>query len=179
MQCNAAEHLTIARSWARGFIIGAHDTAGGTPTATNPDGRLRIGYIFGEFRNNSIAGLVADLVEHHDRQRIEIYGYSWSHDDGSDVRQRLIGAFDNFVDLRTFSNIDSARQIRDDAIDVLIDLNGYNQDARPLILANRPAPVQVSFLAYPGTMGAPFMDYIIADPLVLPMDQQPHYDEKI
>lgn len=180
MQCTPADRLAIAQNWARGFVVSTRaDATSGAVRATNPEGRLRIGYMSSDFRDHPSAGPVADLVERHDRKRFEVFAYCWSHDDNSDVRSRLTGAFDNFVDLHTFSNTDAARRIRDDGIDVLIDLKGYTPDARTLILASRPAPVQVSFLGYPATMGAPFIDYLIADPFVAPMDHASRYSEKL
>jgi protein O-GlcNAc transferase len=178
MHSSPADQLAFARSWARGFAAGARNV-GGAARATNPEGNLRVGYLFSDFHSHSLSGLVADIVEHHDRKRFGVMGYCWSHDDGSDAYQRLTGAFDNYVDLRTFSNADAARQIHNDGIDVLVDLKGYTPDARPLILASRPAPIQVNFLGFPGTMGAPFIDYIIADSFVVPMTHQAFYDEKI
>lgn len=178
MHSSPADQLAFARSWALGFAAGAR-SAGGTARATNPDGNLRIGYLFSDFHSQALSGLVADIVEHHDRKRFEVMGYCWAHDDGSDALQRLMGAFDNFVDIRTFSNSEAARQIHHDGIDVLVDLKGYTPDARPLILASRPAPIQVNFLGYSGTMGASFIDYIIADSFVVPMTHQAFYDEKI
>ncbi|MEJ2125856.1 MAG: tetratricopeptide repeat protein [Alphaproteobacteria bacterium] len=109
----------------------------------------------------------------------EIFAYSWGCDDGSELRARLTDSFDNFADIRQTSHGETISRIRDDGIDILVDLKGYTRDARTIIMASRPAPVQVNFLGYPGTMGADFIDYIIADPYVLPMDQQPFYDEKI
>ena len=181
MQCSPAGHLALARSWARGFAVkpGAGAAQTEPRAAINPEGRIRIGYLSSGFCSHPTAGLIAELIERHDRKRFEVFAYCWSHDDGSDMRQRLTGAFDSFADIRQFSQADSARRIRDDGIDILIDLKGYTPDARTLILANRPAPVQVNFLGYPGTMGARFIDYIIADPFVAPMVHQPYFDEKI
>lgn len=178
MQCTPADQLALARAWAHGFSLGAKPQAAPS-IAVNPAGRIRIGYLSSDFFNHATARMIAGLIEHHDRNRFEIFAYSWAHDDGSDVRQRLTGAFDSFADIRQFSHAETVRRIREDGIDILIDVKGYTRDARTVVMANHPAPVQVNFLGYPATMGAPFIDYIIADPFVLPMDQQQHFDEKI
>ena len=95
------------------------------------------------------------------------------------MRARLVSAFEHFVDLRTVSHGDAARRIHADGIDILVDLKGYTSGARTAILAPRPAPIQVNFLGYPGTMGADFVDYVLADATVAPMADQPQYAEKI
>ena len=115
------------------------------------------------------ASLIAELLERHDRRRFEVFGYCFSPDDGSDVRKRLLAAFDAHVDVRRLSHAQAARRIHEDRIDILVDLKGYTKDARTEILAHRPAPVQVNFLGYPGSMGADFIDYILADAFVAPM----------
>ncbi len=179
MAGSPSARLALARSWARGFVTKPSAVLTAPRFTVNPEGRIRIGYFSSGFFAHPTAGLVAELAERHDRERFEVFAYCWSADDGSDMRQRLTEAFDHFADIRQFSHADSARRIRDDGIDILVDLKGYKPDARPLILAHRPAPVQVSFLGYPGTMGTRFMDYIIADPFVAPIGHQPYYDEKI
>lgn len=176
--CAPRDQLTLARSWAQGFALG-HKPAVAPSIAVNPGGRIRVGYLSSDFFNHATARLIAGLIEHHERERFEIFAYSWGHDDGSDMRARLTGAFDHFVDIRQFPQSEAVRRIRDDGIDVLLDVKGYARDARTAIMAARPAPVQVNFLGYPGTLGAPFIDYVIADPFVVPMDQQPYFDEKI
>jgi predicted O-linked N-acetylglucosamine transferase (SPINDLY family) len=108
-----------------------------------------------------------------------VFGYCYSIDDGSDMRKRLVAAFDRFVDVRTLSHADTAKRIREDGIDILVDLKGYTKDGRTEILVHRPAPVQVNFLGYPGTLGADFIDYIIADAFVAPTHTQAHFAEKI
>ncbi len=125
------------------------------------------------------AYLIAELIERHDRARFEVIGVSFGRDDGSDMRQRLAAAFDQFHDVRTESDRAIAQLLRDRAVDIAVDLKGYTQDSRPEILAFRPAPIQASYLGYPGTMGADFIDYIIADDTVAPPDQAAHYSEKI
>ncbi|HRW64226.1 MAG TPA: tetratricopeptide repeat protein [Candidatus Competibacter sp.] len=130
--------------------------------------RLRIGYVSADFRNHPTAHLMRGLFRLHDRERFETCIYALCGDDGSDYYQRIKADADRFVDLAGASNADIAARIHVDGIHILIDLMGYTAYARSEVFALQPAPVQVSYLGYPGTMGAPFMPYIIADPIVLP-----------
>ena len=126
--------------------------------------RIRIGYLSGDFHQHATARLMAELFERHDRDRFEVFAYSYGPDDGSPMRARLQSAFDRFVDIHARSHREAAEHIHGDKIDILIDLKGYTHQARPAISAYRPAPVQVSYLGYPATMGADFIDYIMVDP---------------
>jgi protein O-GlcNAc transferase len=144
-----------------------------------PGGRLRIGYVSTNFRAHAGAFLVIGLIEQHDRREFEVVGYSAGPDDGSNARARLASAFDRFVDISETGNWDAARLVRDDAIDVLVDLNGYQQGARTAIFAYRPAPIQIVFLGFPATTGTDFIDYIIVDPFVVPPDQQRFFSERL
>ncbi|QCO16764.1 tetratricopeptide repeat protein (plasmid) [Azospirillum brasilense] len=146
---------------------------------TGPRARLRVGYLSADFHEHATAALIAELIERHDRERVEPVGYSYGPDDGGRMRRRLAAGFDRLVDLTGCSHADAAARIRADGVDILVDLKGYTQHARPEITAHRPAPVQVQWLGYPGTMGAGFIDYVIGDPLVTPLDQQPFYTERI
>ena len=141
--------------------------------------RIRLAYISSDFRRHPVAYQIAGLIERHDRSRFEVLGLSLGADDGSDIRARLARSFDGFHDVRGKSDEDAARLLRDLEVDIAIDLNGHTQDARPGILAHRPAPVQVNYLGYPGTMGADFIDYVIGDGIVLPVDSQAFFAEKI
>ena len=122
---------------------------------------------------------MAGVFDHHDKSGYEIIALSYGPDDRSRTRSRIETASDRFIDLRENSDIQAAKVIRAMEIDILVDLNGYTGDMRTGILAFRPAPVQVNFLGYPGTMGSPYVDYIIADPVLIPESQQAHYSEKI
>jgi predicted O-linked N-acetylglucosamine transferase (SPINDLY family) len=144
-----------------------------------PGSRIRLGYLSSDFRVHAVSSLIAGVFEHHDRSRFEVLGYSTGPDDQSAMRTRVIHAFDRFVDLSKTGNDEAARLIHDDAIDILVDLNGFASGARTAILARRPAPIQVNYLGYPGTMGADFMDYIIGDGFVLPSDQQSFLSERV
>lgn len=143
-----------------------------------PNRKRRIGYFSADIAQHATSYLMAELFELHDRNRFEIYVYSFGPNDGSKIRQRIVDAVDNFVDIRDESYIDSARRIYQDRIDILVDLKGYTKYSRPQVLALRPAPVQVSYLGYPGTMGAEFIDYILVDQFITPPHQQNHYSER-
>ncbi|MFA4994585.1 MAG: tetratricopeptide repeat protein [Bdellovibrionales bacterium] len=169
------EQLRCARKWASKLTRG---TAFDHSRVRTP-GRIRIGYLSADFRRHATAYLMAELFERHDHARFEIFAYSYGYDDGSAIRQRLVRSFDHFTDLYSVSRSESAQRIYDDRIDILIDLKGYTGEARTEILVNRPAPIQVNYVGYPGTMGADFIDYIIADSFVAPKEHQPFFDEKI
>jgi protein O-GlcNAc transferase len=141
--------------------------------------KIRIAYLSGDFCEHATAYLTAGLFESHDRSNFEVFGISHGTDDQSAMRRRLASSFDRFFDVSERGDRDVARGLRELDIDILIDLKGHTRGARTEILALRPAPVQVNFLGYPGTMGASYMDYVIADATVLPYEQQPWYDEAI
>ncbi|MEO8300260.1 MAG: tetratricopeptide repeat protein [Rhizomicrobium sp.] len=141
--------------------------------------RIRIAYLSSDFRRHATADLIAGLIERHDRARFEIAAFSFGPDDGSAMRARLMRAFDQFHDVRPHGDDEVARQIREGGYDIAVDLKGHTEGARPGILAHRPCPVQISYLGFPGTVGAPWLDYILADATVLPLDRQPFYSEKI
>lgn len=143
------------------------------------DGVIKVGYLSSDFRDHSVGNLMVELIERHDRRRFVIFGYSLEDDDGGPMRQRLRSAFDGFVELGALSDSEAAGKIHEDSIDVLVDLNGFTRGQRLGILARRPAPVQASYLSYNGTGGHRFTDYLIADPVSVPMDLQEFYTEKI
>jgi predicted O-linked N-acetylglucosamine transferase (SPINDLY family) len=142
-------------------------------------GRIRLGYLSGDFHQHATAQLMAELFECHNRDRFEVFAYSYGPNDHSPLRARLERAFDRFVDVRALSHREAAERIHTDKVDILVDLKGYTHHARPMISAHRPAPVQVSYLGYPATMGADFIDYIIVDPFVVPIDQQAFFSERL
>lgn len=142
-------------------------------------GKIRIAYLSGDFRVHPVAYLIAELLERHDRSRFEVIAISFGPDDNSDLRARIAHACDRFHDVRIRNDQDVAALVRQAAIDIAVDLGGHTDHARPGILQLRPAPVAVNYLGFPGTMGADFIDYIIADAVVLPFTQQPWYAEQI
>lgn len=141
--------------------------------------KISVGYLSADFRQHPVSCLMAEVFELHDRSRFEVTAYSYGADDGSAMRKRLERAFDRFVDIRGDSYEQAARKIHEDRINILVDLTGYTQNNRSAILALRPAPVQVNYLGYPGTMGAEFVDYMIADNFTIPPGYEVHYTEKI
>ena len=141
--------------------------------------RIRIDYFSADFRNHPGAQLVVGLFEHHDKSRFEITALSYGPDDGSDLRNRIKSAAENFVDVRTMTDDEIAQFIRRREVDIVVDRNGLTQYNRFRVLSRRVAPVQVNFLGYPGTMGANWMDYIIADPAIIPEDHFQFYSEQV
>lgn len=141
--------------------------------------RIRIAYLSADFRGHAISHLVAELFEHHDRERFEIYGISYGPDDQSPLRARILASFDHVLDAQGMSDAEISDYIRQRDINIAVDLTGHTHQGRPWILASRPADIQINFLGYPGTIGVDFIDYVIADRHVLPLDTQPFYHEKI
>jgi predicted O-linked N-acetylglucosamine transferase (SPINDLY family) len=140
--------------------------------------RIRLGYLSADFHQHATARLMAELIENHDRARFEVFAYSYGVDDASPMRTRLRGAFDRFVDIGALPHREAAASIHADEVDILIELKGYTHGARPAIAALRPAPVQVSYLGFPATMGADFIDYILVDHFVVPEGQQAFFSER-
>ncbi len=143
------------------------------------EGKIRLGYLTSDFYDHSVAHVAAGFLERHDRDRFELTAFSCSPPYPSPIRERIVAAFDHFENLADADDQAIARLIRERDIDVLVYLSGYAYRARPGVLAWRPAPVQVNFLGYPGTMGAPYVDYLIADRHVIPQDETGFYDEQI
>jgi predicted O-linked N-acetylglucosamine transferase (SPINDLY family) len=144
-----------------------------------PGGRVRLAYASADFHNHATAHLAAGLFERHDRGRFEVIAYSYGIDDGSAYRARLAAAFDRFVDVRADTHRAIAERIARDGVDILVDLKGHTGEARPEIFALRPAPVQVNYLGYPGTTGAAFIDYIVADRVVIPEEDRRWFSERV
>ena len=141
--------------------------------------RIRIAYLSADFRQHPVGYLTAGLFEQHDRSQFEIIGVSFGIDDRSEIRKRIVTAFDEFHDVRIKNDKEIAKLLYNRQVDIAIDLMGHTRDSRLGIFAYRPAPIQVNFLGYPSTMGAKFIDYIIADKIVAPLEYQQFYTEKI
>ena len=141
--------------------------------------RIRLAYLSADFHQHPTAQLLAELFERHDRARFEVTGIAFGPDDGSVLRGRMKQAFDHFEDVRGKSDGEVAAWMKARETDIAVDLNGHTAGARTGIFAFRPAPVQVNYLVYPGTIGADFIDFVLADRIVLPADQQAVFREKI
>jgi protein O-GlcNAc transferase len=141
--------------------------------------RIRVAYLSADFCNHPVSILMAGVFESHDRNRFETMAISTGADDGSDMRARLIQSFDRFIDVREKSDAEIAGLLHGMQTDILIDLTGLTASARPGILAFRPAPVQVNYLGYAGSMGASYVDYVLADRFVIPDEQRSLYAESV
>ncbi|HXJ02867.1 MAG TPA: tetratricopeptide repeat protein [Micropepsaceae bacterium] len=174
---DAAAQLSVARHWVadrcppspgphwRGEIYG-HD-------------KIRIAYLSADFHAHATAFLIAGVFEHHDRARFEVTLVSFGRDDNSEMRTRLKRGGDRFIEAGDKADGDIALLLRQMEIDIAADLKGFTQDSRPGVFALRPAPVQVNYLGHPGTMGADYMDYILADDIVIPPDHRRYYSESV
>jgi protein O-GlcNAc transferase len=141
--------------------------------------RIRLAYLSADFNNHVVARMIAGVFEHHDKARFETIGISLGLDDDSPMRARIKGAFDRFVDVSDKTDSDAAAMLRDMEADISVDLTGLTRGSRPGILALRPAPVQVNYLGYPGTLGAEYIDYILADRIVIPDEERRYYCEHV
>jgi predicted O-linked N-acetylglucosamine transferase (SPINDLY family) len=175
------DSLDIQKQSAR---IWVNDTCISSNSSINPEkyplhDKIRIGYFSADFHNHATLHLMAEMFEKHDRSRYELYGFSFGPESNDPWRQRAQKCFDRFFDVRLKSDQDVAKSARDLQIDIAVDLKGFTEDLRPNIFALRAAPVQANYLGYPGTMGAEFMDYIIADSTIIPESDRRHYTEKV
>lgn len=142
-------------------------------------GKLRVGYLSGEFRDQATSQLIVGTLECHDRSRFAVYGFDNGWDDRSPIRRRIDGALDEMVPIAGLGDAAAAEAIVARQIDILVNLNGYFGEQRTGVFARRVAPIQVNYLGFPGTLGAPYMDYIVADRGVIPPGSRGHYDEKV
>lgn len=179
---SADEQLVCARAWAAQELapLAASRSRLGFDFSgrRRPSGKLRIGYLSWDFHKHATSYLIAELFEIHDRNRFEVLAYSYGPDDASAIRARIRGACDRFIDVADQSYVAAAQAIYNDAVDILVDLKGYTQGSRSQIMVLRPAPVQVNWLGYPGTMGTDCVDYIIADRFIIPEAMERFYSEK-
>lgn len=143
-----------------------------------PDGKIRVGYYSADFRDHVMAYVMAGIYEAHDADRFEIYAFSFGPKTDDDMRRRVSAAFHKFIDVEDRSDRQIARLSRERGIDIAVDLSGHTQGARPGMFAEGCAPIQVNYLGYPGTSGADYIDYIMVDKTILPVENQPHFTEK-
>ena len=141
--------------------------------------KIRIGYFSADFHNHATGHLMAELFELHDKSCFEIIGFSFGPEINDAMRQRLVKSFDQFIEVFSKSDIEIAQLSRDLNIDIAVDLKGFTRDSRTGIFSYRVAPIQVNYLGYPGTMGADYIDYIVADKTLIPPQSQQYYSEKV
>ena len=172
-----ARQLLRARKFAAQYLPAAKPAP--SPSRNIRPGQLSIGYFSADFHDHATMHLMARLFELHDRGRFRIHAFSYGPDTGDAVRARVKGAVDAFHDVRHLGDEEIAALARREGIDIAVDLKGDTKDTRVSLFAHRPAPIQISYLGYPGTMGAPFLDYLVADRTVIPGEQRPHYSEAL
>ncbi len=172
-----ALQLTVARAHAA--TIAAKEPIRQDIARFGESSRIRVGYLSSDFHGHPVAYLTAEVFELHDRERFEVFLFSYGPDDGSAMRQRLAAGADRFIDIAPLSDREAAKRIHDERIQILVDLKGYTADDRPRIAADRPAPIQVNWLGYPGTMGADWIDYLVADPSIVPPEHDRDYSERV
>ena len=163
------------------FVNDKHPTSNALPKIHKylKNQKVRIGYFSADFHNHATMHLMAELFEYHDKNKFELIAFSFGPDQQDEWRQRARSSFDQFINVRSNSDIEVASLARELTIDIAVDLKGFTKDQRASIFAHRVAPIQVNYLGYPGTMGAEYMDYIIADPILIPDDKREYYSEKI
>lgn len=149
-----------------------------TPRVRVQGERIRIAYLSGDLCMHAVGLLTVELFELHNREKFEVFAFCWSREDGSPLRNRIIKAFDYHIHIGHLDDTSAAQLIQSCNIDILIDLQGLTSGARPNILAQRPAPIQISYLGLPGTCSLPTVDYIIADSFVFPPELEPFMTEK-
>ena len=149
------------------------------PKRERRPGKIRVGYLCGEFRAQATMYLAAGLFEQHDRARFEVVGFDNSRDDQSQMRRRVNMAFDRFIPIQSLSDHDAAQMIEAQAIDILVNLNGYFGALRMGVFAHHPALLQVNYLGFPGSLGAAYMDYILADSEVIAEGEEKFFTEKV
>ena len=141
--------------------------------------KIRVGYFSGEFREQATSHLIVGALEQHDTSRFEIYGFDNGWDDGSEIRRRINAAVHEIIGVRRLGDSSTLATVREKQIDIMVNLNGYFGEHRMQLFAHRMAPIQVNYLGFPGTLGASYIDYIIADRHVIPEDHKPFYNEKV
>lgn len=167
--------LACSRAWAHTTLRPSGPPPAGAPRG----GRIRVGYFSADFHDHATLCLMAGLFREHDRTRFEITAYSYGPDSADALRAELIGNVDRFVDIRDLSDREAVRLVYGHELDIAVDLKGYTKDSRSHLFASRLAPVQMNYLGYPGSIGAEFMDYLIADAIVVPAESRRFYSENI
>jgi protein O-GlcNAc transferase len=169
-------HETCAKTWVADKF---KPTLVVKSSAGTDDHRIRVAYLSPDFRNHAVSSVLARLIEIHDRRHFRILGVAFGPKVDDEMRRRLSGAFDAWLDVSGVSDRAAAQMLEAECVDIAVDLAGYTEHARTGILGHRPAPVQVNYLGYPGTMGAPFIDYLMADRCVIPEASRSRYTERV
>lgn len=178
---SASDQRACSESWMRDRLAAARiekerlDFRFSRPNSAGA--RIRLGYLSNDFHDHATALLLIETLEAHDRSRFELHAYSYGKDDGREMRARLRRTFDHFNDISALSDREAAQAVYADGIDILIDLKGFTGESRTSILALRPAPIQVNYLGYPGTLGPGLCDYIITDAFCTPPGSAQDYSE--
>jgi len=169
----------LQRQAAEGYARNVITSAPRSPSVVRRSQKLRIGYLSADFRIHPVAFLTLGLIERHDRAFCEVSGFTVHAEAYNPLQKRVMAAFDRIVNVDKKTDAELCSIIRDAEIDILVDLGGYTLDSRMMALALRPAPIQLSYIGYPGTSGAPFIDYILADRFIIPEGSDDLYTEKI
>jgi predicted O-linked N-acetylglucosamine transferase (SPINDLY family) len=176
------DQLAAATAFARSVqreMPPRQNAAAPAPAGARQSGRLRVSYFARDFNDHPSAMLLAGVIEAHDRGRFDIVAHDFTPPAGDDYRRRLEAAFDRMIPIGRLSDEAAAQRIAADEVDILIDVNGWTTGHRAAVLAGKPAPLQLQWLGYAGTMGAPWIDYIVADRVLIPPGNEPHFSEKI
>ena len=174
---SAKEHLQCARIFAENKYPPTQPTLWKGERYTHD--RIRVAYVSPDLREHPVAHLMTGIFEHHDQSRFEIIGISLGIDDNSRLRSRIMNSCDRFIDVRAKTSLEIAELIRSLEVDIAVDLAGYTADSRTDVFSWRPAPIQMNYLGYPGSLGAPYFDYIIADRHTIPETEFLNYEEKV
>ena len=175
----ASQQLDVARSHSQRFGHPLPHARDGVARPRPARDRIRVGYVSGDLREHAFSRLALPVFESHDRARFEVFGYDYSPPMPDDLRPRIEGAFDGMVSLHQLSDAAAAQRVAADSCDVVVDGTGWTQRTRSQILRFRPAPLQIQWLGYPGTLGAPWCDYIVADKVLIRTGEERFYAEKI
>lgn len=171
-----ATQLAASRRYVEEKVL--HGVAPLAPPEGYVHPRLRVGYLSSDLHSHAVAILTAELYELHNREQVEVFAFCWSNEDGSPLRARVVRAMDHLIRIDAMSDRQAAEAIRSHEIDVLVDLHGLTLGTRPDILSYRPAPVQITWLGFPGPTALPCIDYVVADEFVLPPELAPFFTEK-
>src|SRR5580658_8417140 len=176
------DSLSVQRGAAETWVRERHPLSRALPPLEKRGHRhdkIRVGYFSGDYRDHPVAFLTAEMFEKHDRSRFEVNAFSFGPDTQDEMRKRMERAFDRFIDVRGKSDLDVVRLARTMELDIAVDLGGFTEGCRPNVFALRAAPLQVNYLGYAGTMGAEYIDYIVADQTLIPKESHEQYSERI